>query len=59
MQVPQATQLSVITCAIILLVFKLRIKIIYDVTTALGHQIGRLSCFGSAKIQQTSENTYF
>ena len=42
MQVPQATQLSVITCAIILLVFKLRIKIIYDVTTALGHQ-NRLS----------------
>ena len=59
MQVPQATQLSVITCAIILLVFSLSIKIICDVTPALSSYIGYLSCFGSAKIQQTSENTYF
>ncbi len=51
MQVPQATQLSVITCAIILLVFSLSIKIICDVTPALSYYIGYLSCFGGAKIQ--------
>ncbi len=51
MQVPQATQLSVITCAIILLVFSLSIKIICYVTPALSSYIGYLSCFGGAKIQ--------